>query len=78
MVSRPAFAITTAKYGKPAAPAKAIQRYGLGKITVKTKQAVRTIMEMKYLFWRADWSWVRAKGAVVISNTFFFLAMYEE
>jgi hypothetical protein len=46
-LSRPAFAITTAKYGKVTAPKSANQRQGLGKMTVKIKQAVRTIMEIK-------------------------------
>jgi hypothetical protein len=47
IVSRPAFATTTAMYGKNTAPARANQRKGLGRITVKIKHAVRTIMEIK-------------------------------
>ena len=46
-VSRPAFATTTAIYGKVTAPTRANHRYGLGSNTVKIKQAVRIIMEMK-------------------------------
>jgi hypothetical protein len=47
MVSLPAFATTTAIYGRKTAPASANQRKGLGRMTVKIKQAVRTIMEIK-------------------------------
>jgi hypothetical protein len=47
IVSRPAFATTTAIYGKKTAPARAIHRNGLGRMTVKIKHAVRTIIEIK-------------------------------
>jgi hypothetical protein len=47
IVSRPAFATTTATYGKKTAPTSANQRNGLGNITVRMKQSVRTIMEIK-------------------------------
>ena len=46
-VSRPAFATTTAMYGSVTAPSSATHRYGLGSTTVKIKQNVRIIMEMK-------------------------------
>jgi hypothetical protein len=46
-VSRPAFATTTAMYGRTTAPRSANHRYGLGSNTVKRKQAVRTIIEKK-------------------------------
>jgi len=52
IVSRPAFAMTTAKYGSVTAPRSANQRYGLGKMTVRMKQPVRIIMLKKYLLCR--------------------------
>jgi len=70
IVSRPAFAITTAKYGNPTAPARANQRYGLGKITVKTKHAVLTLFTTpnNEKFW-VDRGWVKAGAAATVAPT---------
>jgi hypothetical protein len=67
MVSRPAFAITTAMYGSVTAPKRANHLYGLGRITVRIKQRVLIIIEKKYLFWRLERSLLRALGALVTS-----------
>jgi len=45
--SRPALAITTAKYGRKTAPRRKNHRNGLGVMTAAIKQAVLTIIEMK-------------------------------
>lgn len=65
-LSRPALATTTDTYGKTAAPAIAIQRYGPCKKTAATKQKVRIIIEMKYRCWRPRWSLVSDSCALVI------------
>jgi hypothetical protein len=67
IVSRPAFAMTTAIYGRVTAPKRANHLKGLGRITVRIKQRVRIIMEMKYLFWRPERSLLSAFGALVTS-----------
>jgi len=67
-VSRPAFAITTAMYGRNIAPTSAIQRHGLGSATVRRKHAVRINIDMRYLRWRPARSLLRLFGAEVISK----------
>ena len=77
MVSLPAFATTTDIYGNKTAPISVNQRYGLGRVTVRMKQRVRIIIEMKYLRARPDWSCVNGIGAEVIENSSSALAIGE-
>jgi hypothetical protein len=67
-VSRPAFAITTATYGNNIAPANANHLYGLGKTTVRRKQTVLIIIEMRYRRCLPAKSEVNPFGAEVMSK----------